>query len=75
MGITMPTRIGRDELRELSGQTADADEFERLLAEVWGYRFDPGSNVVDVYVRRLRAKLGSEAIRTIRGEGYRIEVA
>jgi two-component system, OmpR family, response regulator len=46
---------------------------ERLLSSVWGFHFDPGSNVVDVYVRRLRAKLGQEAITTIRGVGYRID--
>jgi len=46
---------------------------ERLLAEVWGYSFDPGSNVVDVCVRRLRKKLGPEApIETIRNAGYRL---
>ena len=48
---------------------------ERLLSEVWGYHFDPGSNVVDVYIRRLRAKLGAESITTIRGEGYRVDAA
>ena len=48
---------------------------EELLAEVWGYSFDPGSNVVDVYVGRLRAKLGSQVIRTVRNVGYRIDVA
>lgn len=46
---------------------------EELLADVWGYRFDADSNVVDVYVRRLRAKLGDQVIRTIRGEGYRVD--
>jgi DNA-binding response OmpR family regulator len=46
---------------------------ERLLSSVWGYHFDPGSNVVDVYVRRLRAKLGADVITTIRGVGYRID--
>ncbi len=46
---------------------------ERLLSSVWGYHFDPGSNVVDVYVRRLRAKLGAESIVTVRGIGYRID--
>jgi DNA-binding response OmpR family regulator len=46
---------------------------ERLLSTVWGYHFDPRSNVVDVYVRRLRAKLGSDAIGTFRGKGYRLE--
>jgi DNA-binding response OmpR family regulator len=48
---------------------------ERLLSSVWGYHFDPGSNVVDVYVRRLRAKLGPEAITTVRGVGYRVDAS
>jgi len=48
---------------------------EHLLASVWGYRFDPGSNVVDVYVRRLRAKLGVDSIKTLRGEGYRVDAS
>lgn len=49
---------------------------ERLLSEVWGYSFDPGSNVVDVCVRRLRKKLGcSEAIETVRNAGYRVAAA
>jgi two-component system copper resistance phosphate regulon response regulator CusR len=49
---------------------------ERLLSEVWGYHFDPGSNVVDVCVRRLRKKLGSRApIETVRHAGYRVSAA
>jgi two-component system, OmpR family, response regulator len=49
---------------------------ERLLAEVWGYHFDPGSNVVEVCVRRLRKKLGEEApIETVRHAGYRLSAA
>ncbi|MCT9820537.1 response regulator transcription factor [Microbacterium sp. W1N] len=44
-----------------------------LLSRVWGLDFDPGSNVVDVYVRYLRAKLGADNITTVRGEGYRWE--
>ncbi|HXH97909.1 MAG TPA: response regulator transcription factor [Gaiellaceae bacterium] len=49
---------------------------ERLLAEVWGYGFDPGSNVVDVCVRRLRLKLGPDApIETVRHAGYRLAAA
>lgn len=49
---------------------------ERLLAEVWGYGFDPGSNVVDVCIRRLRRKLGPAApIETIRHAGYRLAAA
>ncbi|WP_292831801.1 response regulator transcription factor [Microbacterium sp.] len=46
---------------------------EVLLSRVWGMDFDPGSNVVDVYVRYLRAKLGAGHIVTVRGEGYRWE--
>jgi DNA-binding response OmpR family regulator len=46
---------------------------ERLLSEVWGYSFDPGSNVVDVCVRRLRLKLGVPSpIETVRHAGYRL---
>jgi DNA-binding response OmpR family regulator len=45
---------------------------ERLLSEIWGYDFDPRSNVVEVCVRRLRRRLGPEApIETIRNAGYR----
>jgi DNA-binding response OmpR family regulator len=43
---------------------------QELLSEVWGYTHDPGSNVVEVYVARLRAKLGSDRIRTVRNVGY-----
>jgi DNA-binding response OmpR family regulator len=43
-----------------------------LLASVWGIDFDPGSNLVDVCIRRLRAKLGFTLIETVRGEGYRL---
>jgi two-component system, OmpR family, copper resistance phosphate regulon response regulator CusR len=45
---------------------------EQLLSHVWGYDYDPGSNVVDVYVGYLRRKLGPEAIETARGMGYRL---
>lgn len=45
---------------------------EQLLSRVWGFDFDPGSNVVDVYVRYLRRKLGPERIETVRGLGYRL---
>jgi DNA-binding response OmpR family regulator len=47
---------------------------EQLLDHVWGYDFDPGSNVVDVYVGYLRRKVGSAAISTVRGVGYRFNV-
>lgn len=46
---------------------------ERLLSEVWGYAFDPGSNVVEVCIRRLRQRLGPDvAIETVRNAGYRL---
>ena len=45
---------------------------EQLLSTVWGYDFDPGSNVVDVYVRYLRKKIGSDRVATVRGMGYRL---
>jgi DNA-binding response OmpR family regulator len=47
---------------------------EQLLDLVWGYDFDPGSNVVDVYVGYLRKKLGTSTISTVRGVGYRLDV-
>lgn len=45
---------------------------EQLLSRVWGLAHDPGSNVVDVYVRYLRQKLGSDRIKTVRGMGYKL---
>jgi DNA-binding response OmpR family regulator len=45
---------------------------EQLLSQVWGYDFDPGSNVVDSYIRYLRNKLGPSCIETVRGMGYRL---
>jgi len=46
---------------------------EQLLSQVWGYDFDPRSNVVDVYVGYLRKKLGKARIVSVRGMGYRLE--
>lgn len=43
---------------------------QELLSGVWGYDFDPGSNVVDVYVARLRSKLGTHVIETVHNVGY-----
>ena len=54
-------------LMRRAGQVCSREE---LLADVWGYTFDPGSNVVDVYIRRLRAKLGLARIETVRNVGY-----
>jgi DNA-binding response OmpR family regulator len=45
---------------------------EQLLSHVWGYSFDPTTNLVNVYVNSLRKKLGSDVIETVRGVGYRL---
>jgi DNA-binding response OmpR family regulator len=45
---------------------------EQLLSHVWGYDYDPGSNVVDVYIGYLRRKLAPDSIETVRGMGYRL---
>jgi DNA-binding response OmpR family regulator len=47
----------------------------KLLEEIWGFSFDPGTNVVNVYVSRLRAKLGSSVITTVRNVGYYVPIA
>ena len=54
------------ELMEHAGQSVSKGQ---LLASVWGYEFEPGSNIVGVCVRRLRAKFGDQLIKTVRGEG------
>jgi two-component system, OmpR family, response regulator len=59
------------ELMQNAGRTVSK---ERLLSAVWGYSFSTGSNVVDVYVRRLRAKLPADAIVTVRGKGYGVDL-
>src|ERR1700728_534394 len=59
-------------LRELAEHAGHSVSKGELLATVWGYQFDPGSNVVDVCVRRLRSKLGFDLIKTVRGEGYQL---
>ena len=45
---------------------------EQLLSHVWGYSFDPTTNLVNVYVSSLRKKLGGDVIETVRGAGYRL---
>ena len=45
---------------------------QQVLSHVWGYSFDPGTNVVNVYVNALRKKIGAERIETARGSGYRL---
>jgi two-component system, OmpR family, copper resistance phosphate regulon response regulator CusR len=59
----------------LAEHAGEAVSRERLLSEVWGYAFDPGSNVVDVCVRRIRRRLGADVpLETVRGVGYRISL-
>jgi DNA-binding response OmpR family regulator len=45
---------------------------DRLLEQVWGLDFDPGTNIVDVYVGYLRRKIGAQRIETVRNRGYRL---
>ena len=79
---TRRARVGEREIDLSAREFALAEAFlrnpgqvlsrEQLLSRVWGYDFDPGSNVVDVYVRYLRRKLGAEVVQTVRGMGYRL---
>jgi DNA-binding response OmpR family regulator len=72
-----PVRLTRREsmlLAELMRHAGSTVSKERLLSSVWGYSFYPESNVVDVYIRRLRTKLDSDSISTVRGVGYRVNL-
>ncbi|WBU38997.1 response regulator transcription factor [Homoserinibacter sp. YIM 151385] len=85
LGLDLRTRrasVAGREVELSAREFALAEEFlrhpdqvlsrEQLLSRVWGVDFDPGSNVVDVYVRYLRGKLGADRIETVRGMGYRL---
>lgn len=82
---TRRLRVGDREVELTSREFALAEVFfrspdqvlarEQLLDAAWGYDFDPGSNVVDVYVGYLRRKLGGDRIETVRGMGYRLRGA
>lgn len=72
VGPTALTRLEFLLLRELMEHAGQSVPKDRLLASVWGLDFDPGSNVVDVCVRRLRSKFGFDLIKTVRGEGYQL---
>jgi two-component system, OmpR family, response regulator len=71
-GAVPLTRLEFLLLRELAEHVGQSVPKGQLLASIWGYDFDPGSNVVDVCVRRLRSKLGFGLIKTVRGEGYQL---
>jgi two-component system, OmpR family, copper resistance phosphate regulon response regulator CusR len=80
---TRQALVGPDAVNLSAREFALADVFfrhpgqvlsrEQLLSHVWGYDFDPGSNIVDVYVGYLRRKLGKDRITAVRGMGYRLE--
>jgi DNA-binding response OmpR family regulator len=72
IGPVALTRLEVMLLRELMEHPGQSVPKDQLLATVWGIDFDPGSNVVDVCVRRLRSKLGFDLIETVRGAGYRL---
>lgn len=56
-------------LMRRKGETISRNQ---LLESVWGMEFDPGSNIVNVYIRSLRRKIGEQKVQTIRGVGYRV---
>ena len=80
---TRQVRVGGDAVELSAREFALAELFfrhpgqvlsrEQILDRVWGYDFDPGSNVVDVYVGYLRKKLGARRISALRRMGYRLE--
>ena len=64
-------------MRQLSARRGQVVPRISLMADVWGYEYDGGSNVVDVVIKGIRRKLGedSSAIETVRGAGYRLRAA
>ena len=80
--LTRQVWVG-DQLIELSAREFLLVEFflrhptqvltrEQILDRVWGYDYDPGTNIVNVYIGYLRKKLGDDRIETVRGAGYRL---
>lgn len=79
---TRRVHVGETSVELSAREFALAEEFirhagqvlsrEQLLSRVWGYDFDPGSNVADVYVGYLRQKIGTDRIETVRGAGFRL---
>jgi DNA-binding response OmpR family regulator len=66
------TRLEFLVLRELMEHAGQSVSKGQLLASVWGYDYDPGSNIVGVCVRRIRSKIGDHVIKTVRGAGYQL---
>jgi two-component system, OmpR family, copper resistance phosphate regulon response regulator CusR len=83
--LTRRVRVGAREVELTAKEFALLETFMRhpdqvlsrvqLLAQVWGYDFDPATNVVSVYVAALRQKIGANRIQTVRGAGYRLSAA
>jgi DNA-binding response OmpR family regulator len=68
-----PVRLSPREFRLLQYLISRSGEVctrQQILAEVWDCSFDPGTNIVDVYVGRIRSKLGNDLVETIRNVGY-----
>jgi two-component system OmpR family response regulator len=68
-----PVKVSEREfllLRHLMVHAGEVCTRQEILSDVWGCSFDPGTNVVDVYVKRLRSKIGAYAIETVRNVGY-----
>ena len=77
-GVLVPlTRREFDVMAYLAAREGDPVARDSLIKDVWGLRFDPGSNVVDAVVASLRRKLGglSGVIETVRGHGYLYRMA
>jgi DNA-binding response OmpR family regulator len=71
-GLVPLTRLEFLVLRELMDHAGQSVSKGQLLASVWGYDYEPDSNIVGVCVRRLRSKFGNRLIMTVRGEGYQL---
>ena len=73
-----PTVLSKREFLLLRHLMRNADVVcsrQELLSEVWGYDFDPATNVVDVCVGRLRSKVRPDLIVTVRNVGYQLQSA
>ena len=66
------SRLAVHHARDLPAPPRTGAEQGTTVSHVWGYGYDPGSNIVEVYVGYLRKKLGARAIETVRGMGYRL---
>ena len=73
--IDAMTKAGGLSRRTLMRRAGAPCSRQELLSEVWGYDFDPGTNVVDACVARLRSKLPDDIVRTVRNVGYRLQAA